>query len=127
MTSPYRCLAGRSNGSMVIRSTSNACSSPARARTAPIRRTIASKAVGQSSSVPSSSPIRCRFNGPPPSHRLGVGLGQAVQVVGELAAPPRPVVGHVVPPHVELVRDALLGEQAGQPPRARLGAGGVLP
>ena len=50
-----------------------------------------------------------------------------MQVVRELAPPPRPVVGHVVSPHVQLVRDVLLGQQPGQRAGAGLGAGGVLP
>src|SRR5207302_4526588 len=73
--------------------------------------------VGQSSSVPSSRPIRCS---------RGIST-EPRQMVSELVAPGRPVVDDVVAPQIELVRDALLGEQAGEVLRALESAGRVLP
>lgn len=59
MTRWYLGLSRSLNGSMVIRSVSNACLVPSGPSTGPSRRRISSNAVGQSSSVPSSNPIRC--------------------------------------------------------------------
>src|SRR5205085_5947364 len=61
------------------------------------RSTIASNARGQSSSVPSSSPIRCS--------------GKTRQMMSDLCTPRGPVVRRVLAPDVELVPDALLGEE----------------
>ncbi len=62
MTSACRAGWRSENGSIVTRSTSNSWR-PDGPSTAPIRRTSASNAVGQSSSVPRSRPIRCRASG----------------------------------------------------------------
>src|ERR687888_709648 len=77
-----------------------------------------SYAADQSSSVPSSSPIR--WVGISSSH-------EAWQMVGDLALPRRPVVRHVVTPQVELVPDPLPREDAGESLRALERPGRVLP
>ena len=59
MTRWYRGRSRSLNGSMVIRSESKACVPSTGDSTGPSRRRISSNAVGQSSSVPSSNPIRC--------------------------------------------------------------------
>ena len=59
MTRSCRGLSRRSNGSMVTRSVVRRCVVPEASAIGPRRETSVSNAVGQSSSVPSSSPIRC--------------------------------------------------------------------
>ena len=109
MTSSLRTGSVRSNGSMVSRSLVKVCSVPS-TLSGPTRRRIASKACGQSSSAPSSSPIRCDVMALPSR-----ASAEAGQVVGDLALPPRPVVGGVVAPDVEVVGDAAFGEQGAHP------------
>ena len=58
MTSAWRGFARRSNGSIVTRSVASSCVSPP-CSIAPVRATSVSNASDQSSSVPSSRPIRC--------------------------------------------------------------------
>src|SRR5918997_105900 len=48
-------------------------------------------------------------------------------MVRQLRAPGGPVVWNVVSPQVQLVADALLGEEAGETPRALQRSRGVLP
>src|SRR5215469_16293510 len=105
---------------MVIRSVSKACRLPSGPSTGPSRRRISSNAVGQSSSVPSSNPIKCLVAVKGPSSN------ESRHVVGHLGAPGRPVVRDVVAPYVELVPDTLLGQQRGKLPGAGQHAGGVL-
>src|SRR4029077_2583123 len=105
---------------MVIRSTSNSCGPPGPS-TGPRRRRISVKAVGQSSSVPSRSPILCLVNA-----YLRVSA-ESRQVMGQLGAPGRPVVRDVIPPQIDFVLDPLVGEQRGKPPGTLQGARGVLP
>ena len=69
----------------------------------PSRASSVSNAVGQSSSVPSSSPIRCVVVVRPSA--------EPWQMMGELRSPRRPVVRDVVAPEVQLVADALVAEQ----------------
>src|SRR6516225_6118284 len=99
---------------MVIRSQSKACRVPPLPATGPTRRRISSNALGQSSSVPSSNPIRCLE-----VVNVGSHSAKSWHVMGELGAPGGPVVGHVEAPQVKLVPDALAGEQRGE----LLGAG----
>src|SRR5438105_5573325 len=96
----------------MIRSVRKTCRSPP-CSIGDNRSTIASNARGQSSSVPSSSPIRCS--------------GKARQMMSDLCAPCRPVMRGVLAPHVELVPDALLGQLSGEAMGLLEGAGGVLP
>src|SRR5690348_6600907 len=79
------------------------------------RSTIASNARGQSSSVPSSSPIRCSCS------------RKARQMMSDLGPPRGPVVRGVLAPHVELVPEALLRKQRGEPVRLVERSGRVLP
>src|SRR5918998_1526921 len=58
MTSSVRTGSSRSNGSIVSRSLRNVWVLPSESSTLPTRARIASNACGQSSSAPSSSPIR---------------------------------------------------------------------
>src|SRR6476620_6292411 len=58
MTSSVRTGSTRSNGSMVSRSLRKVCVLPSERATGPTRPRMASKACGQSSSAPSSRPIR---------------------------------------------------------------------
>src|SRR5690349_8495160 len=58
MTSSVRTGSIRSNGSIVSRSLRNVCWLPSASSIVPTRPRIASNAWGQSSSAPSSSPIR---------------------------------------------------------------------
>src|SRR4051812_38653635 len=88
----------------------------ARPATGPSFETSASKAPGQSSSVPSSRPT----SGWRSSDKAG-------QMMRDLRAPRRPVVRHVVPPKVELVPEALLPEQGREPFRRLERARRVLP
>src|SRR3954454_3090790 len=90
------------------------CVTSSRPATGPRRETSASKAPGQSSSVPSSSPI-------------SRGSDKAGEMMRDLRAPRRPVVRHVVSPEVELVAKALLAEQPRETLRRVEGAGRVLP
>src|SRR6516165_8868338 len=99
---------------MVIRSQSKACRAPPAPATGPTRRRISSKARGQSSSVPSSNPIRCLEVVNVGPHSEQDGSAESRQVTGELGAPGRPVVGHVEAPQVELVPDALGGQEPGE-------------
>src|SRR5215203_3392624 len=122
MTSSYRGLYRRSNGSIVIRSTSYACSCPAESVTGPIRRSNVSKAAGQSSSVPSNSPIKC-FSMPASSSVVS----KAWQVVGKLSPPPWPIVRYVETPQVYLMGDAFVGEQPAKSFGAYQRTSGVLP
>src|SRR4051794_22325096 len=115
MTSPLRTGSVRSNGSMVSRSLLKVCSVPP-VRTVPTRRRIASNAVGQSSSAPSSSPIRWFVTGSSSRALDSRPSAEAWQVVGDLALPPAPVVGRVVAPDVEVAGDAAFREQAAHPP-----------
>src|SRR5580698_6354691 len=126
MTRWYRGRSRRLNGSMVIRSVSKACWLPPGPGTGPSRLKISVNAVGQSSSVPSSNPIRYLVV------KAGFLLSRTVlaesgHVVGELGTPGRPVVGHVVAPYVQFVLDPLLVQQRGEPPGAVQHPGGVLP
>src|SRR5262245_30554325 len=121
MTSAWRGRSRRSNGSMVIRSVVTWCVAPDPSVTGPSARTNVSNARGQSSSVPSNSPIRCS------TLDLQRMSAEPRQVVRPLGAPGRPVVRDVVPPQVQLVPDALGREQARQVSRGRERAGGVLP
>src|SRR6202453_2345681 len=126
MTRWYRGRSRRLNGSMVIRSVSKACRLPPGPGTGPSRRRISVNAGGQSSSVPSSIPIRCLV--------LVVGTVKAGflsaeprHVMGELGAPGRPVVRRVVTPHVQLVLYPLAGQQRCEALGAGQRPGGVLP
>src|SRR5947209_18098221 len=110
----------RLNGSMVTRTLRNRCADPAWSRSGPSRPTSVSNARGQSSSVPSSNPMMCSTSD---IDRL---LTEPRQVVGELCAPGRPVVRDVVPPQVQLMFDALVGEQPGHALGGRQRTGGVL-
>src|SRR5215218_2614664 len=96
----------------MIRSVRKTCRSPS-CSIGGRRATSASNAVGQSSSVPRRSPIRCS--------------GKARQMMRDLRAPSGPVVRYVPPPDVELVTDAFLREQRREPPRLVESAGRVLP
>src|ERR1700722_15631779 len=109
---------------MVIRSQSNECVLPPGPGTGPRRRKISSNALGQSSSVPSSNPIRWRSS---LMRCSGVSSAESRQVVGDLSAPRRPVVRYVVTPQVELVLDTLGRQQPGELPGAFQRAGGVFP
>src|SRR6516225_3766978 len=111
---------------MVIRSVSKACWLPSGPDTGPSRARISVNALGQSSSVQSSNPIRCLVvtAGSLLSRTV---LAEAGQVVGELGAPGRPVVRHVVAPHVQFVLDAFLGQQRRKALGAVQRSGGVLP
>src|SRR6202044_1274608 len=122
MTRLYRGRSRRLNGSMVIRSQSKAYRVPPAPWTGPTRRRISSNARGQSSSVPSSNPIKCleSVNVDPQS-------AKSWHVMGELGAPGRPVVRHVEAPQVELVPDSLPGEQPGELLGAWQRSGGVFP
>src|ERR1700748_2421586 len=95
---------------MVIRSQSKVCRVPPAPSTGPTRRRISSNALGQSSSVPSSNPIRCLE-----AVTIDLHSAESWQVMGELGAPGRPVVRHVEAPQVELMPDALAGEEVGEP------------
>src|SRR3954453_23735350 len=90
------------------------CVARSRPATGPSRETSASNAPGQSSSVPSSSPIKRASD-------------EAGEMMRDLRAPRRPVVRHVVSPEVELVANALLAEQPREPLRRLERAGRVLP
>src|SRR3954449_10408346 len=81
--------------------------------TAPMRSTSDSKTRGQSSSVPSSRPMR-RSDIPGEN-------------MSDLALPGRPVVRRVVAPDLEVVRDALLAEEAGEALGRLERAGRVFP
>src|SRR5213593_396841 len=96
----------------MIRSVRKTCRSPP-CSIAGSRSTIASNARGQSSSVPSSSPIRCS--------------GKARQMMSDLRPPRGPVVRRILAPDVELVADALRREQRGEAVRLLERSGGVLP
>src|SRR5580704_1155456 len=126
MTRWYRGRSRRLNGSMVIRSVSKACWLPSGPGTGPSRPRISVNAVGQSSSVPSSNPIRCLVVKARSLLSRTV-LAESGHVVGELGAPGRPVVGHVVAPHVQFVLDPLLAQQRVEPPGAVQRPCGVLP
>src|SRR5512132_1030262 len=123
MTRAWRTGWRRSKGSMVTRSVATSWVSPSSSIRGARRARYCSKAVGQSSSVPSSSPMRWvlvtgALLGASDEHR---------QVVGELGPPGRPVVGHVVAPQVGLVPDALGGQQPVDGDRRLECPGGVLP
>src|SRR4051812_23564598 len=118
MTSLWRGLERRSNGSIVTRSSAKSCVEPPCEIRGARRAISVSKAADQSSSVPSSSPIR--WVGISSSH-------EAWQMVGDLALPRRPVVRDVVAPQVELVPYALPGEDARESLRALERPGRVLP
>src|ERR1700719_2581521 len=107
MTRWYRGRSRRPNGSMVIRSVSKACRPPSGPGTGPSRLRISVNAVGQSSSVPSSNPIRYLVVTAGSLLSTTV-LAESGHVAGELGTPGRPVVGHVVAPHVQFVLDAFL-------------------
>src|SRR5690348_4055799 len=77
------------------------------------RSTSASNARGQSSSVPSSRPIRCS--------------DKAWQMVGDLGAPCGPVVWGIFTPDVELVPNPLPREHLREARRLLERAGRVLP
>src|ERR1700726_4439281 len=120
MTRWYRGRSRRLNGSMVIRSVSKACSPPSGPGTGPSRDKISVNAVGQSSSVPSSSPIRCLVvktgSSSTETGRAETGRAETGHVVGELGPPGRPVVRDVVAPHVQFVFYPLLVQQRREPP-----------
>ena len=59
MTSSVRTGWRRSNGSMVRRSLVSSCVTPSSVVIGPTSLSSSSKAVGQSSSAPSRSPMRC--------------------------------------------------------------------
>src|SRR3954447_10228995 len=90
------------------------CVASSRPATGPSRETSASNAPGQSSSVPSRSPIKRASD-------------KAGEMMRDLRAPRRPVVRHVVSPEVELVANPLLAEQPREPLRRLERAGRVLP
>src|SRR3990170_4956320 len=81
-----------------------------------------SNAVGQSSSVPSNIPIRCFLSIVPPSP-----LDESWQMMRDLVAPRRPVVRYVIPPKVQVVLDALLGQSGCEPLRRLERSGRVFP
>src|SRR5437660_253868 len=111
---------------MVTRTLRIRCAVPASSVTGPSRRTSASKARGQSSSVPSNSPMMCSTSdtAPPNGNRESAEAGE---MVGELPAPGRPVVRDIVAPQVQLVPDPFVGKESGDVPRRVERAGGVLP
>src|SRR5215218_10087290 len=121
MTRAWRTGWRRSKGSMVTRSVATSWVSPSRVMRGASRPRYCSKAVGQSSSVPSSRPIRWVVPmAPLPSD-------EPRQVVGQLGPPGGPVVGDVVAPQVGLVADALLAQQPVEGPGRLERPGGVLP
>src|SRR3954468_8498279 len=123
MTRSWRGRSRRSNGSIVTRSVSMVCRRPPPSVIGPRRAISVSKAVGQSSSVPSSRPMRCVVSSVMQSFRSA----EAGQVMGDLRTPRRPVVRDVVAPQVELVTDLLVAETLGETQRAVQRAGRVLP
>src|SRR5437899_332836 len=88
--------------------------------TAPSRRTSASYARGQSSSVPKSNPMMCSTSDISSLHNMrsghltgaADGSPEPWQVVRELGSPRRPVMWHVVTPQVQLVPDTLVSQQS---------------
>src|SRR3954454_23626594 len=117
MTSLWRGVMRRSKGSIVTRSSLKSCVAPPWEMRGATRVISVSNAADQSSSVPSSSPIRW----------LGISSHEAWQMMGDLALPRGPVVRDVVAPQVELVPDPLPREDAGESLRALQRAGRVLP
>src|SRR5260370_19258650 len=111
---------------MVIGAGARACWARCGTGTGSSRLRISVNAVGQSSSVPSSNPIRYLVvkAGSLLSRTV---LAESGHVVGELGTPGRPVVGHVVAPHVQFVLDPFLVQQRGDPPGPVQRPGGVLP
>src|SRR4051812_15065296 len=101
-----------------MRSVVRWCVEPSGPLSGPTRLTSVSNARGQSSSVPSSRPMR--WSG------MEQYLTEPGQVVGELALPTGPVVWHVVPPDVEFTAQALRPQRVREPAGARDGAGRVL-
>src|SRR5437870_4300000 len=104
MTRAWRGFARRSKGSFITRSVAKVWVAPP-CKMGSRRETRDSKTAGQSSSAPSSRPIRCRLS------------DKARQMMSDLRAPRRPVVRDIVAPEVELVGDALLGEEPGEAAR----------
>src|SRR3954453_14036694 len=122
MTRSWRGRSRRSKGSIVTRSVSMVCRRPAPSVIGPRRAMSVSKAVGQSSSVPRSRPIKCVV-----SVIRSFRSAEAGQVVGDLRAPRGPVVRDVVAPEGELVADALVAQALGEAHRTVERAGRVLP
>ena len=83
----------------------------------PTRPTRPSNARGQSSSVPSSKPIRWLES------EEGVTSAEPRQMMRDLGPPRGPVVRDVVAPEVELTADALVRHDPGEALRARERAG----
>src|SRR3954469_19868322 len=122
MTRSWRGRSRRSKGSIVTRSVAIAWRRPEPSVIGPRRAMRVSKAVGQSSSVPRSRPIRWVV-----SVMRSFRSAEAGQMVRDLRAPRRPVVRDVVAPEVELVADVLVAQAFGETQGAVEGAGRVLP
>src|SRR5262249_1975432 len=112
---------------MLIRSQPKTCLVPSVPVTGPSRRKISSNARGQSSSVPSSSPIKCLVSVTGGSRRSRVSLAESRHVMSDLGAPGRPVVRDAVSPQIQFVPGALVGEPGGERPGAWQRPGGVFP
>src|SRR5262249_8853894 len=101
--------ARRSNGSLKTRSVASV-----RPANGPSRATSASNAPGQSSSVPSSSPMSRRSD-------------KAGEMMPDLRAPRRPAGRNVGPPQGQLVRESLRAERRREGVRRLERARRVLP